>query len=370
MTTTDHGGTTMHSKKRLTAAILAALATAALTGPAASAAPRAPYTEPVSVTPEGKAGNGETRTAVISRNGRHIALTSDAEDLDPAVAHSGMYVRDPHTGKLRFAGFGGRPAGISVSPNGRYAVYTLQDTAGNNTDVVFLRDRVKGTTERISHPKPTWEPRNASRPTVSDDGRRIVYQYNYANGPRGDDWGDVWMYDRGTGEHTQIDRSHDGSGTEKESLNPSISGDGRTVVFESRDTHLVPGDTDGSWNVFVHTLRTGTNQRVHGTQGGPGEVYTRNPAISADGRYLTFMSEVTEPGSRYGKEYPVYLRDLRKGTTTLVTPDTTGGTATADVMPGRIADGARRILFQSSDPTLIPAGDTNDGTDVFVRHLR
>jgi Tol biopolymer transport system component len=404
----------MHSKKHLAAALLAALAAAALTGPAASAAPRAAYTEPVSVTPEGKAGNGVTRTAVISRDGRHLALTSDAEDLDPNVPHSGMYLRDPHTGKLRFAGFGGlvavlndgryvyaqytaesaelwiaaidtgkrvgfglevpegftgQPAGISVSPNGRFAVYTLQD-ATEHTSVVFLRDRIKGTTERISHPRPTWEPRNAFQPTVSDDGRRIVYQYNYANGPRGDDWGDVWMYDRGTREHTQIDRSHDGSQTEKESLNPSISGDGRTVVFESRDTHLVPGDTDASWNVFVHTVRTGTNQRIHGTQGGPGEVYTRGAAISADSRYLTFTSEVTEAGSRYGKEYPVYLRDLRKGTTTLVTPDTTGGTATADVLPGRIADGARRILFQSSDPTLISAGDDNDGTDAFVRHLR
>ena len=56
--------------------------------------------------------------------------------------------------------------------------------------------------------------------------------------------------------------------------------------------------------------------------------------------------------------------------TTLVTPDTSGGTATADVLPGRIADGARRILFRSSDPALIPAGDDNDGPDAFVRHLR
>ncbi|MFI1357648.1 TolB family protein [Streptomyces sp. NPDC020898] len=412
-----HTSSTTHRRAALAVAVAAAVASAALTAPAAGAAPRAkaPHTEPISVTPEGKAGNGVTRTSVISRNGRHIALTSDAEDLDPNVPHSGMYVRDPQTGKLRFAGFGGLlailndgryvyieysankseiwihtigsgervgfgleipegftglPAGVSVSPNGRYAVYTLQETAESNSSVVFLRDRVAGTTQRISHPRPTWEARNAFQPTVSDDGRRVVYQYNYMNGPRGDDWGDVWMYDRTTGKHTQIDRSHDGSPTEKESLNPSISGNGRTVVFESRDTHLVPGDTDVSWNVFVHDIRTGTNQRVHGTQGGPGEVYTRNAAISADGRYLTFTSEVTEAGSQYGKEYPVYLRDLKKGTTTLVTPDTSGGTASADVLPGRIADGARRILFESSDPTLIPAGDTNDGADAFVRHLR
>ncbi|MEU6230610.1 hypothetical protein [Streptomyces sp. NPDC047042] len=406
-----------NAPRRAAALVIAVVASAALTVPVAGAAVRVPYTEAVSVTSAGKAGNGPTRVSVISRNGRHLALTSDAEDLDPNVSHSGMYVRDARTGKLRFAGFGGlvavlndgryvyvqyapsaedtdvwihdlgtgrrvgfgieipdgftgQPSEVSVSPNGRYAVYALQETAQNNSSVVFLRDRVAGTTQRISHPKPTWEARNAFRPTVSDDGRRVVYQYNYMNGPRGDDWGDVWLYDRTTRKHTQIDRSHDGSATEKESLNPSISGNGRTVVFESRDTHLVPGDNDASWNVFVHDLRTGKNRRIHGTQGGPGEVYTRDAAISADGRYLTFTSEVTEAGSQYGKEYPVYLRDLKRGTTTLVTPDTHGGTATAEVLPGRIADGARRILFQSSDPTLIPKGDTNDGADAFVRHVR
>ncbi|MGN9818700.1 hypothetical protein ACTMUQ_25545 [Streptomyces sp. SD11] len=397
-----------------TALVAAALTTTALTGAAAHAAhavPRVPHTEPVSVTPDGKAGNGASGDAVVSRNGRYVAFTSDAEDLDPNTPHGGMYLRDLRTDTTRFAGFGavagvlddgrlayststsgdvslvdprtgrqekfgievpegftGPPGAVSVSPNGRYAVYTLYETGEGS--VVFLRDRTAGTTERISHPRPTWEPRNAFEPTVGDDGRRVAYQYNYANGPRGDDWGDVWVYDRRTGERVQADRSHDGSATEKESLRPSISGDGRTVVFESRDTHLVPDDTDGAWNVFVHDLATGTNRRIHGTQGGPGAAYTRNPAVSPDGRYVTFMSEVTEADAEYGKEWPVYLRDLRKGTTVLVTPDTTGGTATADVLPGGISEGARRIAFQSGDPALIPAGDTNDDTDVFVRHLR
>ncbi|MDW4909957.1 hypothetical protein RB628_32665 [Streptomyces sp. ADMS] len=60
------------------------------------------------------------------------------------------------------------------------------------------------------------------------------------------------------------------------------------------------------------------------------------------------MPEVAEPGSQYGKERRVCPRDLRKGTTTLVTPDATGGTATAEVLQGRIADSA----------------------DAFLRHLR
>ncbi|MEU6374648.1 hypothetical protein [Streptomyces sp. NPDC046909] len=398
----------MHSRKVL-AAIAVAVAVAAsvaLTVPTASAAPRGPHTVPVSVTPEGKAAAGASYDAVISRNGRYVGFDSTAEDLDPNVPHGGMYIRDLRTGKLRFSGFGGIvavlndgryvyyqndvvlhdprtgkeekfgieiPAGfegpigeVSVSADTRYAVYTLQETGEGR--VVFLRDRIAGTTQRISQPKPTWEPRNASRPTVSDDGRRVVYQYNYANGPRGDDWGDVWMYDRGTGARTQIDRSYDGSQTTRESTDPSISGDGRTVVFESADTHLVPDDTDASWNVFVHTIATGANQRVQGPGDAPAHVYTRAPAVSANGRYVTFTGRVD--GLPGGTRNPVYLRDLKKGTTTLVTPDPAGDPASAQVEPGGIADGARRITFVSWDGTLIPAGDTNDERDVFVRYLR
>ncbi len=403
MTGNDHnGGTIMHSRTYLAA--IAAVAAVVLCAPTASAGPRGPHTEPVSVTPAGKAGDGASHDAVISRNGRYVFFTSEAEDLDPNVPHGGMYLRDLRTGKTEFSGFGGivavlndgryaytrsddvvvddprtgkeekfgieipegyaGPVGeAAISPNARYAVFTLHETGGGG--VVFLRDRIAGITERISHPKPTWEPRNASSPTVSDDGKRIVYQYNYANGPRGDDWGDVWMYDRTTGERTQIDRSHDGSQTQRESLEPSISGDGRTVVFESADTHLVPDDTDGSWNVFVHTIATGVNQRIHVS---PSQAWTRDPAVSANGRYVTFTGRVE--GLPGGTRNPVYLRDLRKGTTTLVTPGPGGDPVSAQVEPGGIADGARRITFVSWDGTLIPGGDTNEERDVFVRHLR
>ncbi|NGO13529.1 hypothetical protein G5C60_39515 [Streptomyces sp. HC44] len=403
-----------------TALVAAVTATVALTGTSAIAAPRAAHTEPVSVTSAGAAGNGSSSGAVLSRNGRYAAFASTASDLvagdtndasdvfvrdlrtgklqrlaegeaalgDPSISADGRHVayvargadgyevhlRDRRTGRTERLDtglpdlFGGYSSSVSLSADARYAVFDVEQWNGYGR-VVFLRDRVKGTTERISQPNPTWEPRNASGATVSDDGRYVVYGHSYANGPRGDDWGDVWMRDRATGTLTQIDRSHDGSGTERESLKPSISGDGRTVVFESADTHLVPDDTDKSWNVFVHTVATGTNERIHGTQGGSGAVYTRNPAVSADGRHVTFKSEIAEPGSRWGTENPVYLRDLRTGATTLVTPDTTGGTATADVGPGAIANGAR-IAFTSSDETLIGGGDTNDGQDAFVRHLR
>ncbi|GAA1891421.1 hypothetical protein GCM10009837_11960 [Streptomyces durmitorensis] len=417
----------MHSTKRRAALAAAALVAAvtASTLPAAFAAPAAdaPRTEGVSVTADGKAANDRSAGAAISRDGRFAAFDSEATDLVAGDTNglSDVFVRDLRTGKTERITLDGRdvrspslsadgryvavitsPAGsysdsdvrlydrrtkkterldvelpdgaagagsVSLTPDARYAVFDVRQSAGSPGGVVFLRDRKTGTTERISEADPAREGRTAHGATVSDDGSRVVYAYNYFNGPRGDDWSDVLLRDRKTGELAEVDRSHDGSETEKESLEPSISGNGRTVVFESRDTHLVPNDDDVAWNVFVHDVASGKNQRIHGTQGGPGEAYTRSPAISADGRRLTFMSELTEAGSQYGKEWPVYLRDLKKGTTTLVTPDTTGGAASAQVAPGGISADGRRIAFLSGDASLL-SGDTNDGYDTFVRHVR
>ncbi|MFI8929805.1 TolB family protein [Streptomyces sp. NPDC053474] len=415
-----------HSTQR--AALAAAAVVAAVTAtalPAAAAAPAAPRTVGVSVTPGGTAGNAPAAAAVISRDGKVVAFDSEASDLvagdtngrsdvfvrtlatgrtervalpgrqlrSPALSGDGRYVAvitapaddygasdvrlyDRRTKKFQRldvelpSGFDGKGAGtVALTPDARYAVFDTRQREGSDGQVVFLRDRVKKTTERISHPNPGWEPRSAHTPTVSDDGRKVVYAHNYTNGPRGDDWSDVWLRDRATGRLTQVDRSHDGSTTEKESLEPSLSGDGRTVVFESRDTHLVPNDDDKAWNVFVHDLATGKNQRVHGTQGGPGAAYTRAPAISADGRRLTYVTEVKEPGSQYGTEWPVYVRDLKTGKAALVTPDATGGTASAKVAPGAISANGRRVAFLSADAGLL-RGDTNDGYDAFVRYLR
>lgn len=415
----------MHSTQRRATLAAAALVAALTAGtlPAAFAADAAPRTEGVSVTADGKAANARSSSATISRGGRFVAFGSEATDLvaGDTNGRSDIFVRDLRTARTERIALEGRdlrspslsadgryvamvtspadsysdadvrlydrrtkkverldvelPDGaagagsVSLTPNARYAVFNVGQSAGSAGDIVFLRDRKTGTTERISEADPGREGRTAHGATVSDDGSRVVYAYNYYNGPRGDDWSDVLLRDRRTGELTEVDRSYDGSETEKESLDPSISGDGRKVVFESRDTHLVPNDDDVAWNVFVHDIASGENQRIHGTQGGPGEVYTRAPAISADGRHVTFMSELAEAGSEYGKEWPVYLRDLKKGSTTLVTPDTTGGAATAKVAPGGISADGRRIAFLSGDATLL-SGDTNDGDDAFVRHVR
>jgi Tol biopolymer transport system component len=112
---------------------------------------------------------------------------------------------------------------------------------------------------------------------------------------------------------------------------PAISADGRFVAFDSNSGDLVPGDTNNWADVFVHDRQTGTTTRVSvgvsaGQENGPSDA----PAISADGRFVAFVSQA-------GNLVP---------------------------KPAISADG-RMVAFQSSAFNLVP-GDTNGSMDVFV----
>jgi Tol biopolymer transport system component len=76
---------------------------------------------------------------------------------------------------------------------------------------------------------------------------------------------------------------------------PAISGDGRFVAYDSAATNLVAGDTNGGEDVFVRDTTTNKTQRVSlsssGAQATGGDSDT--PAISADGRFVAFLSGAT-----------------------------------------------------------------------------
>src|SRR5919198_1762863 len=82
----------------------------------------------------------------------------------------------------------------------------------------------------------------------------------------------------------------------------SISADGRYVAFASLSDNLVPGDTNGSSDIFVRDRVTGTTERVSvssaGREGNANSGLLNGmagPSISADGRYVVFDSEASNP---------------------------------------------------------------------------
>src|SRR5436305_505424 len=62
----------------------------------------------------------------------------------------------------------------------------------------------------------------------------------------------------------------------------SISADGRFVAFESYASNLVPGDTTGTYDVFVHDRKTGRTERVSvASDGKQGNAGSDLPSLSA-----------------------------------------------------------------------------------------
>lgn len=172
-----------------------------------------------------------------------------------------------------------------------------------------------------------------------------------------------------------------GSSSTSYDTNPVISADGRFVAFESYATNLVPNDGNNDRDVFVRDLVAGTTRLVSinsaGTGSGNDESYY--PSISADGRFVAFLSRadnlVTIEDNGY-RTPDVFVRDLVAGTTTLVSINTsgtssTGGAASIDVtpiFPVVISADGRFVAFENGSPDLV-TNDTNFTDDIFVRDL-
>jgi Tol biopolymer transport system component len=144
---------------------------------------------------------------------------------------------------------------------------------------------------------------------------------------------------------------------------PFLSADGRFVVFESLATNLAPGDTNGSWDVFVRDMERGITERVSvASNGAQGNGDSENGAISADGRFVTFWSRSTNLVAGDTNEYvDVFVRDRHAGTTERVSRDGRGQ-GNADSSFPTISQDGRYVAFQSGASDLVPGIRTGPWT--------
>jgi len=211
---------------------------------------------------------------------------------------------------------------------------------------------------------------SASGPSISADGRYVAFASLARDLVPGDTnrADDVFVRDRQTGAVTRVSVDSAGGQANNVSRNPSISADGRYVAFESFATNLTAGDTNRYRDVFVHDLQTGETTRVSvGRDGEQADSESFHPSISADGRFVAFDS----PASNlvFGDTndiHDVFVRDRQTGETTRVSVDSNGrqGDDISQV-PSISADG-RYVAFSSSAKTLALFPDNNHADDVFV----
>jgi len=192
----------------------------------------------------------------------------------------------------------------------------------------------------------------STSPSISGDGRFIAFWSGPANPPPGavNGAGNVFLWDRTTGTTRQVTAGNGWSGQ------PAVSADGRWVTFSSQATDLVAGDTNGAGDVFVWDRTTGVTTRITN-----GDDRSLTPAISATGRFVVFRSQATDlvPG---GPADPVGTADVFVWDRSSGTSRVTSGVTALD--PG-ISDDGRFVTFSSESGALVP-GDGNDVSDVFV----
>ncbi|HET6162167.1 MAG TPA: hypothetical protein VFG37_00760 [Planctomycetota bacterium] len=235
---------------------------------------------------------------------------------------------------------------------------------------VFLRDRVAGTTELISVDSSGVQADNGSfKSAISADGRFVAFDSYASNLVAGDTntWSDVFVRDRQNGTTERVSVRTSGKQANGGSNRPSISADGRFVAFTSFASNLVTTDTNGTWDVFVRDRQNGTTELVSVDSAGvQGDLQSIKPTISADGRFVAFSSDATNlvPGDVNGTQ-DVFVHDRLTGTTKRVSVDSSGGEADA-ACDKAVISGDGRFVALGTDADNLVANDTNGHSDVFV----
>lgn len=161
-------------------------------------------------------------------------------------------------------------------------------------------------------------------PHISGDGRYIVGVMKIeGSGALGEyELEEIFVYDQITSRSTFISTAPDGSLGNRDSASPFISLDGRYLVFASESTNLVGDDTNVVWDIFVLDRQTGQMNRVSvAPDGGQANGHSLDPAISANGRYVVFVSTATNLVKDDTNQYKdIFIHDRETGQTIRIKP--------------------------------------------------
>ena len=338
-----------------------------------------------------KAGGGEANSnsysSSISADGRYVAFESNASDLVSGDTNSmyDIFRKDLQTGAIVHCSTkadGGQAdnnsQNPSISADGRYVAFQsyATDLVPGDTNAgcdIFRKDLQTGAIVRCSTKSGGAEADNESmHPSITADGRYVAFTSSASNLVTGDDNGvyDIFRKDLQTGAIVRCSIKSGGGEANNSSGTPSISSDGRYVAFYSGATDLVPGDTNGGYDIFRKDLQTGAIMRCS-TKSGGGQANGESeyPSMSSDGRYVSFYSTATDlvSGDTNGVS-DVFRKDIQTGAIIRCSIDSEGEEADdASELSSISADG-RYVAFESCATDLVP-DDGNGAWDIFRKDL-
>jgi Tol biopolymer transport system component len=301
-----------------------------------------------------------------------LAPTSTATTGDPVTVRVSVASNGTEGNGEGFFG----PPGPSMSSDGRFVAFdsaasNLVTADTNGRADVFVHDVLTRETTRVSLASDGTEADHLSAgPRISADGRIVAFESFADNLVPGDTNGspDVFVHNRMTGRTTRVSVASDGTqANEGVPGGISISATGRFVAFESGSSTLVPGDTNGVVDIFVRDRLTRQTTRVSvASDGAQANRESFSPSLSADGKYVAFESPASNLVARdTNRQWDIFVHDRTTGATTRVSLNSHGAQANGfSIRPAISADG-RFVAFGSMASTLVPR-DTNFSFDIFV----
>ncbi|NJD28507.1 MAG: choice-of-anchor D domain-containing protein [Chloroflexi bacterium] len=238
---------------------------------------------------------------------------------------------------------------------------------------VVVFDRLARTSTVVSHDQAgTPGGESSSRPSGSADGSFVAFESAAAletadtNGRA-----DIYLWDQSLDRAQRITVARNGSPANGDSRDPSISGDGGVIAFNSTARNLVPGiGLDGTNQVFAWQRSSGgialVSSALDGSPGGGGSI---GASVSADGRVIGFDSaaaDLVENDTNDARD--VFLRDLGRGATIRASVGPEARQVAAESRRPSVSGDGGAVAFDSTASGLAPP-DTNRVRDVFVRDL-
>ena len=177
----------------------------------------------------------------------------------------------------------------------------------------------------------------------------------------------IFWRDRNTGTTKLISAAPNGEEGNGDCYAPAISGDGKSVAFESNATNLITDDKNGVKDIFIWHSITNKIERVSvGNDDKEANAASYEPSVSGDGNLIAFTStasniSTTEKGTSNNN---VFLRDMQLSTAIMISVDPKskkgGGGSNAS-----IAYDGKRMAFYSQTSTLV-SDDKNGLWDIFL----
>ena len=291
----------------------------------------------VSVSSSGEQGDDDSNEPSISDDGGFVAFTSAAGNFHISGV-GGVFVHDLATGettKVSLTNLGGNTFGSqpSISADGRFVAFASSaeniDFGDPDNDLdIYVRDRVDGTTVWASPGPVEAGNSDSQRPSISADGRYVAFESEADSLVVGGNFTcDVFVFDLQTDELIQVSVSSEGAPGDLRSLTASISADGRYVAFVSDATNFDPDDTNNDLDIYVHDRVGGQTERVSLNESGQSSFNDSfGPSSSGDARFIAFGSLGTLVAGDTNGVQDIYVRDrgLRGSGATLIGSESTG----------------------------------------------